>query len=93
MKYKAFEGCSSLSLDGQNIEIIEGIVDVEGHQQFLLCHGFTPVVEETQPSELDLLKAEADALGVKYPHNIGIAKLAALVAEAKIPADENKEEA
>lgn len=45
MKLKAPESCKSLSLEGKNIEIIDGIVEVSTHISFLLENGFTEVTE------------------------------------------------
>jgi len=39
--------------------------------------------EKSLEDELEALKAEADALGVKYHHKSGVEKLSALIAQAK----------
>ena len=48
----------------------------------LLAEGWK-VEGEVVDAGLDDLKAEADALGLKYHHKVGAEKLAALIAEAK----------
>ena len=50
-----------------------------------LCN-CTPIEAEvvsTTPSERDLLKAEAEAMGLVFPANIKTDKLLAMIAEAK----------
>lgn len=50
MKLKAPESCKSLSLEGKSVEIIDGIVDVSTHIEFLLENGFS-VVEDIPAEE------------------------------------------
>lgn len=45
-KYKVPEGCNSLSLDGENIEIKNGMIETEKHHQFLVNNGFVKVEEK-----------------------------------------------
>lgn len=45
-KYRVPDGCSSLSLAGESIEIKDGVIEVSGHHDFLLANGFEQVVEE-----------------------------------------------
>lgn len=48
MKLKAPESCKSLSLEGKSVEIINGIVEVATHIEFLLDNGFSIVEEKPQ---------------------------------------------
>ena len=48
MKLKAPESCKSLSLEGKSVEIIDGIIEVTTHIEFLLDNGFSIIKEEPQ---------------------------------------------
>lgn len=90
MFYKVPEGCNDLSLGGENIEIVDGVINVEGHHLFLIENGFIPTHEtpttqnggETLPS-IEELKKEADLLGIQYAKNIGDKALFTKIQEFK----------
>lgn len=90
MKYIVPEGCTDLSLGGANVEIVDGVIEVEGHHTFLVENGFTPIHEsptnsdggETLPT-IEELKKEADELGIQYAKNIGDKALFAKIQEFK----------
>ena len=51
--FKVPEGCSSLSLCGEEVEIIDGVIEADKEFDFLINNGFTQlddVVEETKKS-------------------------------------------
>lgn len=54
MKLKAPKDCRSLSLEGKNIPIIDGKVEVDTHITFLLENGFSAVIETEDDKADDL---------------------------------------
>ena len=100
MKYKIPEACNDLVIAGSTVEIIDGIVEVDCHHNFLVENGFTPIYEEvvTASNEeaattggeilpsIEDVKKEADDLGITYAKNIGVEKLLEKIAEFKLAA-------
>jgi len=56
MKLKAPKNCRSLSLEGKNIPIINGEVEVNTHITFLLENGFSAIIESAVDEADDLLE-------------------------------------
>lgn len=98
MKYKIPEGCNDLVIAGSTVEIIDGVVEVDYHHNFLIENGFTPIFEETittsnedatttggeELPNIEDVKKEADDLGITYAQNIGVKKLLEKIAEFKL---------
>lgn len=90
MKFKVPESCTSLSLGGTDIDIVDGCIDTDIQTSFLLENGFTPIYEttptvtaETEIVSVDDLKKQADELGIEYASNISAKTLLARI-EAKL---------
>lgn len=58
MKFKVPEGCTSISLGGENIEIKDGFIEADRELQFLIDNGFTPAEETNDEKPKKGKKAE-----------------------------------